>query len=140
MGYQALTFLFFVWTILDYHNFWLFRGQVSIFLEFCKIWSRYHILQNWDFCFEERVVSSDHKGQFDWLLICYSQYKVINYVKTCKFQWLNSEYFYDELKMIYLFLEAHETVICSRNKQFLMSSHEDLLFNVLEWNIQIKGQ
>ena len=42
--------------------------------------------------------------------------------------------------MIYLFLEAHKTVICSRNKQFLMSSHEDLLFNVLEWNIQIKGQ
>ena len=33
--------------------------------------------------------------------------------------------FYDELKMIYLFLESHKTMICSRNKQFLMSSHED---------------
>ena len=45
--------------------------------------------------------------------------------KTCKFRWLNSEYFYDELKIIYLFLEAHKTMICSRNKQFLMPSHED---------------
>ena len=46
--------------------------------------------------------------------------------KLCKiFQWLNSEYFYDELKMIYLFLEAHKTMTCSRNKQFLMPSHED---------------
>ena len=26
---------------------------------------------------------------------------------------VNSEYFYDELKMIYLFLEAHETMICT---------------------------
>ena len=34
--------------------------------------------------------------------------------------------------MIYLFLEAHKTIICSRNKQFLMRFHE--------WNIQIKGQ
>ena len=50
---------------------------------------------------------------------------MINYVKTCKFRWLNSEYFYDELKMIYLFLEAHKTMICSGNKQFLMPSHED---------------
>ena len=25
MGNQAPTFLFFVWKILDYHNFWLFR-------------------------------------------------------------------------------------------------------------------
>ena len=50
---------------------------------------------------------------------------MINYVKTCKFRWLNSEYFYDELKMIYLLIEAHKTMICSRNKQFLMPSHED---------------
>ena len=55
----------------------------------------------------------------------YVIHKVINYVKTCKFRWLNSEYFYDELKMIHLFLEAHKTMICSRNKQFLMLSHED---------------
>ena len=27
--------------------------------------------------------------------------------------------------MIYLFLEAQKTMICSRNKQFLMPSHED---------------
>ena len=27
--------------------------------------------------------------------------------------------------MIYLFLEAHKMMICGRNKQFLMSSHED---------------
>ena len=31
----------------------------------------------------------------------------------------------NELKMIYLFREAHNTKICSRNKQFLMLSHED---------------
>ena len=29
------------------------------------------------------------------------------------------------IEMIYLFLEAHKTMICSRNKQFLMPSHED---------------
>ena len=33
MSNQASTFLFFVWKILGYHNFWLFLGQVSIFLE-----------------------------------------------------------------------------------------------------------
>ena len=31
MGNQASTFLFFVWKILDHHDFWLFWGQVSIF-------------------------------------------------------------------------------------------------------------
>ena len=31
--------------------------------------------------------------------------------------------------MIYLFLEAHKTIICSQNKQFLMSSHEDMFLN-----------
>ena len=45
--------------------------------------------------------------------------------KTFKFRWLNSEYFHDELKIIYLFLEANKTIICSRNKQFLKPSHED---------------
>ena len=48
--------------------------------------------------------------------------------KLCKHLWIlmaKSEYFYDELKMIYLFLEAHKTMICSRNKQFLMPTHED---------------
>ena len=30
-GNQASTFLFFVWKILDHHDFWLFWGQVSIF-------------------------------------------------------------------------------------------------------------
>ena len=35
--------------------------------------------------------------------------------KNCKFRWLNSEYFYDALKTIYIFLEAHITMICSRN-------------------------
>ena len=45
--------------------------------------------------------------------------------KTCKFRWLNSEYFYDELKMVYLFLEAHKTTICSWNKQFLIPFYED---------------
>ena len=44
MGNHASTFLFFVWKILDYHNFLLFREQVTTFLELCKIW--YHILQN----------------------------------------------------------------------------------------------
>ena len=29
------------------------------------------------------------------------------------------------IEMIYLFLEAHKTMICSRNKQFLMRPHED---------------
>ena len=56
MGSQASTSLFFVWKILDYHNFLLFRGHVSIFLELCKIWSRYHILENWDFYYEQRFV------------------------------------------------------------------------------------
>ena len=46
-----------------------------------------------------------------------------NYVKVCKLWWLN--YFYDELKMIYLFLETHKTMICNRNKQVSMPSHED---------------
>ena len=67
MSSQAPTFLIYVWKILDYHNFWLFRGQVSIFLELCRMWSQYHILQNWDFYFVERFVSYNHKGQFDWL-------------------------------------------------------------------------
>ena len=31
MGNQPSTFLFFVWKILDHHDFWLFWGQVSIF-------------------------------------------------------------------------------------------------------------
>ena len=57
MGNQPSTFLFFVWKILDYHNFLLFRVQVSMFLELCKIWYQYYILQNWDFYFEERFVS-----------------------------------------------------------------------------------
>ena len=35
---------------------------------------------------------------------------MIDYVKTCKFRWLRSEYFSGELKMIYLFLEAHKTM------------------------------
>ena len=65
MGNQASTFLCFIWKILDYYNFWLFRGKVLIFLELCKIWSRYLILKNLDFYFEERFVSSGHKGQFD---------------------------------------------------------------------------
>ena len=42
------------------------------------------------------------------------------YVK--KFWWLNPKYFYNELEMIYLFLETHKTMICSRNKQLLMPS------------------
>ena len=46
MGNQASTFLFFVWKIWDYHNFLLFQEQLTIFLELCKIWSRYRILQN----------------------------------------------------------------------------------------------
>ena len=37
MGNQASTFLFFVWKILDYHSFWLFRGQVSIFLDMVSV-------------------------------------------------------------------------------------------------------
>ena len=57
MGNQASTFLCFIWKILDYYNFWLFRGKVLIFLELCKIWSRYLILKNLDFYFEERFVS-----------------------------------------------------------------------------------
>ena len=48
-----------------------------------------------------------------------------NYVKTCKFICLSCEYFYDKLKMIYVFLEARKTMISSQNKQFLMPSHED---------------
>ena len=40
---------------------------------------------------------------------------MVNYIKTSKFRYLNPEYFYDELKMIYLFLEAHKTMICSQN-------------------------
>ena len=32
----------------------------------------------------------------------------------------------NELKMIYLFREAHNTKICSRNKQFLMLSQADM--------------
>ena len=51
MGNQASTFLFFVWKIWDYHNFLLFQKQLTIFLELCKMWFRYHILQNWDFYF-----------------------------------------------------------------------------------------
>ena len=57
MGNQASTSLFYVWKILGYHNFWLFLGQVSIFLELHKIWSQYHILQKWDFYLKERFVS-----------------------------------------------------------------------------------
>ena len=33
IGNQASTFLFFVWKILDFHNFWLFREQVTIYSE-----------------------------------------------------------------------------------------------------------
>ena len=36
--------------------------------------------------------------------------KIFNYV-ICRFRELNSEYFYDELKIIYLCLEAHKTMI-----------------------------
>ena len=67
MGNQASTFLFFVWKIWDYHNFLLFKEQLTIFLELCKIWFRYYILQNWGFYFEEHFVFEDPKGQFDWL-------------------------------------------------------------------------
>ena len=56
MGNLVSTFLFFVWKILDYHIFLLFREQLIIILELCKICSRYHILQKWDFYFEERFV------------------------------------------------------------------------------------
>ena len=56
MGNQVSTFLFFVRKILDYRNFLLFRQQVTIFLVLGKIWFWYHILQNWDFYFEEHFV------------------------------------------------------------------------------------
>ena len=42
-----------------------------------------------------------------------------------KKRWVNFEYFYEELKMIYLFLGALKTMICSRYQQYLMASHED---------------
>ena len=54
MSNQASTFLFFIWKILDYHNFLMFQEQMTIFLELCKIWSRYHVLQNWKSYLEER--------------------------------------------------------------------------------------
>ena len=53
MSNQASTFLFFIWKILDYHNFLMFQEQMTIFLELCKIWSRYHVLQNWKSYLEE---------------------------------------------------------------------------------------
>ena len=57
MGNEAFFFLFCVWKILVFHNFLLFREQATIYLELCKIWFWYHILQNWDFYFEERFES-----------------------------------------------------------------------------------
>ena len=48
----------------------------------------------------------------------------MNFVKTCKFRWINSEHFYDELKDGFS-LEVHEKMIYSQDTQFLMPSHED---------------
>ena len=140
-GHKSFVIWAFHPSIMAFHSLLLELGHYFLFERFETITIFYCFENNWPYFWSYvryglgtisyRTEISTLKNvsfsniRYIRFLTCYSQYKVINYVKICKFWWLNSEYFYDELKMTYFFLEANKTMICSRSKQFLMPCHED---------------